>query len=128
MPVFFVCAGLLGLLVVLLTVNVGIMRGRKKINLGDGGDPEMIAAIRAHANLIEFAPLCLLLIYVASDFYGFWTTAALSALFLLARVLHAGGMLGVIPQGRFLGATGTTLVLAATSIMLVITGFNLRQY
>ena len=128
MPVFFVCAGLLGLLVVVLTVNVGIMRGRKKIKLGDGGDPEMIAAIRAHANLIEFAPLCLLLIYVASDFYGFWTTAALSALFLLARVLHAGGMLGVIPQGRFLGATGTTLVLAATSIMLVITGFNLRQY
>jgi uncharacterized protein len=128
MPVFFVCAGLLGLLVVILTVNVGIMRGRKKINLGDGGDPEMIAAIRAHANLIEFAPLCLLLIYVASDFYGFWTTAALSALFLLARVLHAGGMLGVIPQGRFLGATGTTVVLAVTSIMLVITGFNLRQY
>jgi uncharacterized membrane protein YecN with MAPEG domain len=128
MPVFFVCAGLLGLLVVVLTVNVGIMRGRKKINLGDGGDPEMIAAIRAHANLIEFAPLCLLLIYVASDFYGFWTTAALSALFLLARVLHAGGMLGVIPQGRFLGATGTTVVLVVTSIMLVITGFNLRQY
>jgi uncharacterized protein len=128
MPVFFVCAGLLGLLAAVLTVNVGIVRGRKKINLGDGGDPEMIAAIRAHANLIEFAPLCLLLIYVASDFYGFWTTAALSALFLLARVLHAGGMLGVIPQGRFLGATGTTLVLAATSIMLVITGFNLRQY
>jgi len=128
MPVFFVCAGLLGLLVVVLTVNVGLMRGRKKINLGDGGDPEMIAAIRAHANLIEFAPLCLLLIYVASDFYGFWTTATLSALFLLARVLHAGGMLGVIPQGRFLGATGTTVVLAVTSIMLVITGFNLRQY
>ena len=128
MPVFFVCAGLLGLLAAVLTVNVGIMRGRKKINLGDGGDPEMIAAIRAHANLIEWAPLCLLLIYVASDFYGFWTTAALSALFLLARVLHAGGMLGVIPQGRFLGATGTTLVLSVTSIMLVITGFNLRQY
>ena len=128
MPVFFVCAGLLGLLVVVLTVNVGIMRGRKKINLGDGGDPEMIAAIRAHANLIEFAPLCLLLIYVASDFYGFWTTAVLSALLLLARVLHAGGMLGIIPQGRFLGATGTAVVLAVTSVMLVITGFNLRQY
>jgi len=128
MPVFFVCAGLLGLLVVLLTVNVGRMRGTKKINLGDGGDPEMIAAIRAHANLIEFAPLCLLLIYIASDFYGFWVTAGLSALLLLTRVLHAGGMLNVIPQGRFFGATGTTLVLAITSIMLVISGFNLRQY
>jgi len=128
MPVFFVCAGLLGLLAAVLTVNVGIMRGRKKINLGDGGDPEMIAAIRAHANLIEFAPLCLLLIYMASDFYGFWTTAVLSIVLLVARVLHAGGMLGVIPQGRFLGASGTTLVLAVVAILLVIAGFTLKQY
>ena len=71
MPVFFVCAGLLGLLAAILTLNIGRLRGKKKINLGDGGDPEMQAAVRAHANLIEFVPLCLLLIYVASDFYGF---------------------------------------------------------
>ncbi len=128
MPVFFVCAGLLGLLAVVLTLNVGRMRGQKKINLGDGGDPEMQAAIRAHANLIEFAPLCLLLIYIASDFHGFWTTAGLSAVLLVARLLHAGGMLGLVPQGRFLGASGTTLVLAIVSILLVIAGFNLRQY
>lgn len=128
MPVFFVCAGLLGLLAVLLTVNVGRMRGRKKIFLGDGGDPEMIAVIRAHANLIEFAPLCLLLIYMASDFYGFWTTAGLSVLLLVARVLHAGGMLNVIPQGRFLGASGTTVVLTLVSILMVIAGVNLKQY
>jgi len=128
MPVFFVCAGLLGLLAVVLTINVGRLRGQKKINLGDGGDPEMLAAIRAHANLIEFAPLCLLLIYMASDFYGFWTTAILSIVLLVARVLHAGGMLGFIPQGRFLGASGTTAVLVAVSALLVIAGFNLRQY
>jgi uncharacterized membrane protein YecN with MAPEG domain len=128
MPVFFVCAGLIGLLAVLLTVNVGRVRGQKKINLGDGGDPEMLAAIRAHANLIEFAPLCLLLIYMASDFYGFWATAALSIVLLVARLLHAGGMLGFVPQGRFLGASGTTVVLAIVSIMLVISGFSLKQY
>ena len=128
MPVFYVCAGLLGLLAVVLTINVGRLRGQKKINLGDGGDPEMLAAIRAHANLIECAPLCLLLIYMASDFYGFWTTAILSIVLLVARVLHAGGMLGVIPQGRFLGASGTTLVLVAVSALLVVAGFNLRQY
>ena len=39
MPVFFVCAGLLGLLAVSLTVSVGRMRMQKKIYLGDGGDP-----------------------------------------------------------------------------------------
>jgi len=128
MPVFFVCAGLLGLLAAVLTINVGRLRGQKKINLGDGGDPEMLAAIRAHANLIEFAPLCLLLIYMASDFYGFWTTAVLSLLLLLARVLHAGGMLGLVPQGRFLGASGTTVALAIVSILLVISGVTLRQY
>jgi uncharacterized membrane protein YecN with MAPEG domain len=128
MPVYFVCAGLLGLLVALLTVNVGLMRGRKKIFLGDGGDPEMLAAIRAHANLIELTPLCLLLIYIASDFYGFWVTAGLSVVLLVARALHAGGMLDLIPMGRTLGATGTTIILALTSILIVVAGFNLRQY
>jgi uncharacterized protein len=68
------------------------------------------------------------LIYMASDFYGFWTTAVLSVVLLVARALHAGGMLGVIPQGRFLGASGTTLVLAVVAILLVIAGFTLKQY
>jgi uncharacterized membrane protein YecN with MAPEG domain len=128
MPVFFVCAGLLGLLVAALTVNVGLMRGRKKIFLGDGGDPEMLSAIRAHANLIETAPLCLLLIYFASDFYGFWITAVLSIVLLVARVLHAGGMLDMVPRGRMLGASATSIILAIASVLIVIAGINLRQY
>ena len=128
MPVFFVCAGLIGLLAVILTVNIARLRGKKKINLGDGGDPEMLAAIRAHANLIEFAPLCLLLIYIASDFYGFSLVAGLSVVLLVLRALHAGGMIGVIPGGRFMGAMGTTLVLAAASVMVVIAGIGLKQF
>src|SRR5687768_13339843 len=51
MTVFFVCAGLLGLLATALTIHVGRLRIRKKIYLGDGGAPEMLSAIRAHANL-----------------------------------------------------------------------------
>ena len=128
MPVFFVCAGLIGLLAVALTLNIARLRGQKKINLGDGGDPEMQAAVRAHANLIEFAPLCLLLIYIASDFYGFRTVAILSVVLLVARVLHAGGMLGVIPKGRFLGAVGTTLVLAVSAILAILAGLAVKQY
>ena len=128
MPVFFVCAGLIGLLAVILTVNIARLRGKKKINLGDGGDPEMLAAIRAHANLIEFAPLCLLLIYIVSDFYGFSLVAGLSVVLLVSRALHAGGMIGVIPGGRFMGAMGTTLVLAAASVMVVIAGIGLKQF
>ncbi len=128
MPVFFVCAGLLGLLAVALTINIGLLRGRKRINLGDGGDAEMQAAVRAHGNLIEFAPLTLLIIYMASDFYSFRTVAILSVVFLVARVLHAGGMLGLIPKGRLVGALASTLTLGVASILLAIAGFGLKQY
>ncbi|NQW51640.1 MAG: MAPEG family protein [Rhodospirillales bacterium] len=128
MPVFFVCAGLLGLLAVALTIKIGLLRGRKRINLGDGGDAEMQAAVRAHGNLIEFAPLTLLIIYMASDFYGFRTVAALSVVFLVARVLHAGGMLGMIPKGRLVGALASTATLGVASILLAIAGLGLKQY
>ncbi|MBP6767201.1 MAG: MAPEG family protein [Reyranella sp.] len=128
MPVFYVCAGLLGLLAVALALNVGLMRGRKRINLGDGGDAEMQAAVRAHGNLVEFAPLTLLMIYMASDFYGFRMVAALSVVLLVARVLHAGGMLGLIPKGRLLGTLGSTAILGITSILLAIAGLGLKQY
>ena len=128
MPVFYVCAGLLGLLAVALALNVGLMRGRKRINLGDGGDAEMQAAVRAHGNLVEFAPLTLLMIYMASDFYGFRMVAALSVVLLVARVLHAGGMLGLIPKGRLLGTLGSTAVLGIASILLALAGLGLKQY
>ena len=128
MPVFFVCAGLLGLLAVSLTVSVGRLRAQKKIWLGDGGDPEMLAAIRAHGNFMEYVPLCLALIYFASDYYGYWPVAIVSLVLLLSRVLHAGGLLGFIPLGRTIGASGTVIVLAVASAMCVYAGFVLKQY
>ena len=128
MPVFFVCAGLLGLLAVSLTVSVGRMRMQKKIYLGDGGDPEMLSAIRAHGNFMEYVPLCLVLIYFASDYYGYWPVAIVSLVLLISRVLHAGGLLGLIPLGRTMGASGTTIVLAVASAMCVYAGFILKQY
>ena len=64
MAVFFICAGLLGLLAAVLTLYVGRMRGQKKIFLGDGGDPQLTAAIRAHGNLVELTPFILLLLWM----------------------------------------------------------------
>ena len=128
MPVFYVCAGLLGLLAVALAVNVGLMRGRKRINLGDGGDAGMQAAVRAHGNLVEFAPITLLMIYMASDFYGFRTIASLSVVLLVARILHAGGMLGLIPKGRLVGTMASAATLGIASILLAIAGLGLKQY
>jgi uncharacterized protein len=120
MTVFFICAGILGLMAGLLTLNVGRLRGRKKIFLGDGGDPELIAAVRAHGNLLELTPLTLLLIYVAHGPYGPRLVATLAVLLVIARLFHAGGMLGFIPAGRLIGAVSTTILIIFVSIMLIL--------
>ena len=124
MAVFFICAGLIGVLAVVLTVNVGRIRTKKRISLGDGGDPEMVSAIRAHGNLMEFAPLCLLIIWLLNGPYGHHTIAVMGIILLVSRVLHAGGMLGLIPMGRTAGAVGTTVLLAVASIMLALAGIR----
>jgi uncharacterized protein len=124
MAVFFVCAGLLGVLAAILTAYVGRMRGEKKIFLGDGGDPEMTAAIRAHGNLVELAPLTLLLIWMLHGPTGHLVADILAVILVVARLLHAGGMLGFIPYGRTAGAITTTLVLAWTAVTLIVAGIR----
>ena len=124
MTVFLICAGILGLLAAVLTVNVGRLRGKKRIFLGDGGDKEMTAAIRAHGNLIELAPLCLFLIYLVHGPYGERWTAILAALLVAGRLVHAGGMLGYVPMGRTVGAITTTTVLGVTAVMLLVAGIR----
>lgn len=128
MAVFLVCAGLLGLLAVALSLNVGRMRSRKKILLGDGGDGEMLAAIRAHANFVEFVPLCLVLIWLVSGFYGYRTVAGLSIVLLLARIVHAAGMLGYFRPGRGLGAIATVAVMLVASVWVGLAGLGVRLY
>jgi len=128
MTVFFVCAGLLGLLAAALTVNIGRLRGKKRILLGDGGDPEMLAAIRAHGNLIEFVPLTLFIIWLLHGPYGNTTIAVLSVLLTIARFVHAAGMLGQLKMGRAAGALVTATVLAVASILLIFAGLSVRLY
>jgi uncharacterized membrane protein YecN with MAPEG domain len=124
MTVFLICAGILGLLAAVLALNVARMRGKKRIFLGDGGDKEMTAAVRAHGNLIEFAPLCLLLIYLLHGPYGDRIMTILAAFLVIGRLAHAGGMLGHIPSGRTIGAVVTVVVLAIASVMLIGAGIR----
>jgi uncharacterized membrane protein YecN with MAPEG domain len=128
MTVFFVCAGLLGLLAVALTVNVGRMRAKKRVHLGDGGDSELLMAIRAQGNLIELTPLCLLIIWLLHGPYGNRTIAILAVILTIARFVHAGGMLGSVGMGRAVGAIATVLILAVASILLILAGLSVRLY
>jgi len=126
MTVFFVCAGILGLLTVVLALNIGRMRGKKRVSLGDGGDKELMAAVRAHGNLVEWVPFCLLLIWLTHGPYGNLSVAVLAVVLTAGRLLHAGGMLGFVPGGRSTGAVATALVLAVASIELILAGLGIR--
>ena len=120
MAVFFVCAGLLGLLALVLTINVGRMRSRKKIFLGDGGDRELTLAIRAHGNLLELTPLILILLWMLHGPLGHRLPDILAIILVVARLLHAGGLLGFVPYGRVAGAVTTTVILLVASAALIV--------
>lgn len=128
MAVFLVCTGLLGLLGVALMFNVGRVRGKTKIFLGDGGDKELITAMRVQANFIENVPLGLILIGLLGSSYGASTVAVLSIVLLVARLLHAGGMLGYVSYGRQAGALLTTGVLLVSAIWVGLLGLGIRLY
>ena len=128
MRLLFLSIGLLGLLAVVLALNVGRLRSKKRISLGDGGDPEMLRAIRAHANFIEFVPLGLIMILAVNDRYGSITAGIMAAILVISRLLHAAGMLGYIKGGRPIGAVGTILVLVVASIQIILATLGAKPY
>ena len=88
-----VVASLLALLQVRLAFNVIRLRRDLKISVGDGEDDSLLRAIRAHANLSEYAPLAVLLLG-CFEFNGapLWLTALIGAAILAGRWLHQVGM------------------------------------
>ena len=56
LPVTALYAGLMALLLLVLSIRVSQTRGKLGISLGGGGDAVMERRIRAQANLIEYAP------------------------------------------------------------------------
>ena len=116
-------AGLLGLVAIGLIGLVGRVRGATGISIGDEGNLEVVAAMRRHANFVEFVPLILILIGLL-EMNGVASTAvhALGAGLVAARVSHAFGYRadGTMGAFRAAGAVGSMLILAITSIWAII--------
>lgn len=118
-------AALNGLLALGLAVNVSRHRMRLKVNIGDGGNPEMQQAIRLHANNAEYLALALVLLAVI-EILGTpgLVVHVLGALLLFGRLMHAFGLAHSTGRttGRAVGVTLTWLVI------LVACGFALYLY
>ncbi|MDB5987528.1 MAG: putative rane protein [Nevskia sp.] len=100
-----VCA----LLLAGLAARISLLRIRLKVMLGDGGQPQLLRAIRAHGNTIEHVPIYLLTSLCYEAYAGANPLlVALDALFVVARLLLAWGLSrGSINLPRRLGATLT---------------------
>lgn len=115
-------AALAALLLLFLTFRVIVLRRGKQVAFGDGGVPELMHAIRAHGNFVEYVPFALLLILLielTGDARG--TVHGLGAILIIARVFHIWGVLPVNGPffGRVIGVTLTLFVILGGVIRLL---------
>ncbi len=118
-------ASLLGLLLVLLSLRVALYRKKNQIGIGTNGDTTLDRRIRVQANLIEYAPIALLLLYFCeirgvSHIY----IHLFGTVLVVARLLHAYGLnrSAGYSLARFLG-TLTTFFL-----IIFLCGVNIVHY
>ncbi len=108
------------LLFVVLGLYVIYLRITGEVGIGDGGNPRLKRAIRAHANFAEWIPIALMALGLA-ELRGVSesTIGILGGLLLLSRVGHAIGLnrsIGV-SVGRTGGMTLMFIVMAVTTVM-----------
>ena len=115
-------AGLCAILVVLLGLRVVQFRFRHKIGIGDGGNPDLMRRVRAHANAIENLPLALLLLG-GMELNGFPgpLVHAFGATLFVSRAAHAWGLShrAGLSRGRFLGTLFTWLLMLAMALFAI---------
>jgi hypothetical protein len=104
--------------------RVGQVRGSEKVSVGDGGNPRVIARMRAHANFVEYTPFVLILIALLELAKGsepwIW---GYGAVLVVARVAHGLGMDTWTP-GRMIGTWLTLLLLLATAVEAGVTALG----
>ncbi|MFY8297388.1 MAPEG family protein [Pseudoalteromonas sp. SS15] len=84
---------LLAILFLFLSFKTIKVRKRLQIGVGTGDNPELLRAMRVHANFSEYVPITLILILSVELLKGhFILLHCLGAVLLIGRVLHAYGV------------------------------------
>lgn len=128
-PVSAIYAAAIALMILALAYRVTGFRRRDRIGLGDAGSLDLQVAVRAHANLVEYGPLFLVLFFIA-ELNGVTAVSlhGVGLLFVLSRFAHAWGMAaggGGVHPGRVAGILGTWLAIVILIVSLI---WNLVQF
>lgn len=112
-------AALLAIVMVVLLGNVGRLRSRKGISLGDNGDRDLVIATRRHMNFVECVPLALILLAVveANGAPRGWVHT-LGIVLLVSRLVHPFGINPATMNTvcRIAGSGGTILMVIAAAL------------
>lgn len=111
---------ILGVVLLFLSIRVMLLRRSHAVGLGAGQHHDLEKAIRAHANLIEYAPLALILIaLLEQNAAPAWQLHGLGATLVVSRLLHAWGLShhSGVSFGRAIGMLGTMLVILGTAVL-----------
>ena len=119
MEITLLYTSLITILAIFLAFRNGLIRGKTKTMLGDGGSSELLQSIRAHGNLMEHAPIALMLLLLL-EMQGVvaWKLHLIGSSFFLCRILHAYGI--IISREstpyRLVGALGSWMLMMGMSI------------
>ena len=121
LPVTLTAAGLAALMNIWIANRVGRVRGQEKVSIGDGGNARLIAAMRAHANYVEYTPFVLVLLGFIEVAVGSpWWLWTVALVYLVGRVAHALGMTTDNPlRLRMIGTVVTMLTLLGLGIYAI---------
>src|SRR4051812_24714726 len=93
LPITLTMAGAAALINFLLSLRCARARIATGIRIGDGGNRQVIARMRAHANFVEYTPFVLILIGLIEVAVGTHTWLWLTGMvYLFARIAHALGL------------------------------------
>jgi uncharacterized membrane protein YecN with MAPEG domain len=119
-------------LLILLVLAVLVVRARRthRVALGDGGNPRVLRAMRAHANAAEYIPAGLIGLVTLALFdpaAKLWMIHACGATLTVGRLAHGAGLTtGVLNMGRVAGMTLTWLAYLGLVAALFYVGLSPR--
>jgi len=112
----------LGLIFISFTMRAGLYRGKTKILIGTGDDPEMLRRVRGQANFIETVPIALFLLITMEVLgaSGTWLHTLGLAL-VVGRIAHYLGLTELGPLAfRIIGMMATLVTIIVSSIWILI--------
>jgi len=128
MTITLMTTSLIGLLLFILSGNVIRLRQKTQTNLGTGGDQRLERACRAQGNLIEYAPICLMLIglleYMQANHF---LVLGLGIALVVARVAQGYGLAFSskdISPFRVIGTLLTFVVLVTGSVAGLVVAYG----